>query len=56
MFGRGHLPGVEAIYASKLRQSLSSISRKDWESDGSDFLIIPESLSTIEVPAARLRT
>jgi S-adenosylmethionine-diacylglycerol 3-amino-3-carboxypropyl transferase len=31
MFGRGHLPGVEAIYASKLRQSLSSISRKYWD-------------------------
>jgi S-adenosylmethionine-diacylglycerol 3-amino-3-carboxypropyl transferase len=31
MFGRGHLPAAEAIYASKLRQSLSSISRKYWD-------------------------
>jgi S-adenosylmethionine-diacylglycerol 3-amino-3-carboxypropyl transferase len=31
MFGQGRLPGAEAIYASKLRQSLSSSSRKYWD-------------------------
>ncbi len=31
MFGEGHLPNVESIYASKLRKSLSSASRKYWD-------------------------
>jgi S-adenosylmethionine-diacylglycerol 3-amino-3-carboxypropyl transferase len=31
MFGRGRLPGVEGIYASKLRHALSSPSRKYWD-------------------------
>ncbi len=31
MFGHGRLPGAESIYASKLRQSLSSTSRKYWD-------------------------
>ncbi len=31
MFGRGRLPNAEAIYASSLRQSLSSPSRKYWD-------------------------
>jgi len=31
MFGNGRLPGVEGIYAAKLRSSLSSISRKYWD-------------------------
>lgn len=31
MFGQGHLPGAEAVYAAKLRQSLSSTSRKYWD-------------------------
>lgn len=31
MFGHGRLPGAEAIYAAKLRQSLSSVSRKYWD-------------------------
>jgi S-adenosylmethionine-diacylglycerol 3-amino-3-carboxypropyl transferase len=31
MFGHGHLPGAEAIYAAKLRSSLSNPSRKYWD-------------------------
>jgi S-adenosylmethionine-diacylglycerol 3-amino-3-carboxypropyl transferase len=31
MFGHGRLPGIEGIYAAKLRSSLSSVSRKYWD-------------------------
>jgi S-adenosylmethionine-diacylglycerol 3-amino-3-carboxypropyl transferase len=31
MFGRGHLPMAESLYAAKLRESLSSQSRKYWD-------------------------
>ncbi len=31
MFGRGHLPMAESLYAAKLRESLSAQSRKYWD-------------------------